>query len=195
MKLNINEFFSRLSDREKTILYITIFIISIVFLDQMILSPIMTKMSQLSKDIDFQEETIKRNLTILARKDKIVEEQNKYSPYLVARRKSDEEEDRSFSLELQALAKDTIDLIDIRSSGINKIGLLSRQYVIDLNFEAEMKYIFQFLYKIENSDKLYSVEKYNIRSKPDMSMEEDDEEEEPNVLTCSISISKVIIPK
>ena len=195
MKLNINEFFSRLSDREKTILYITIFIISIVFLDQMILSPIMTKMSQLSKNIDFQEVTIKRNLTILARKDKIVEEQNKYSPYLVARRKSDEEEDRSFSLELQALAKDTVDLIDIRSSGINKIGLLSRQYVIDLNFEAEMKYIFQFLYKIENSDKLYSVEKYNIRPKLDMSIEEEDEEEQPNVLTCSMSISKVIIPK
>ena len=195
MKLNINEFFSRLSDRERIILYITIFIISIVFLDQMILSPIMTKMSQLSKNIDFQEETIKRNLTILARKYKIVEEQNKYSPYLVARRKSDEEEDRSFSLELQALAKDTVDLIDIRSSGIHKIGLLSRQYVIDLNFEAEMKYIFQFLYKIENSDKLYSVEKYNIRPKLDMSIEEEDEEERPNVLTCSMSISKVIIPK
>jgi hypothetical protein len=74
-------------------------------------------------------------------------------------------------------------LIDLKPAGLKTTGG-SKRYLINLNCEAQMEQVVEFLYNVENSDKLLTVERYQITPKS----------KESKVAKCNIAISKIAAP-
>jgi len=176
-------FLSRLSKREKLILYLSVFFVSLTLLDRLAISPISSKMRALDKEIQDKEAGIKRDIKMLAQKDRIAAESAKYNSFL-DKTKSEEEETSSLLKEIESLAgKSTVYLIDMKPGGVKEAGQ-SRKYLVSLNCEAQMEQLVDFMYNIENSLKLLIIEKYQISPKT----------RESSVARCSMTVSKIAAP-
>lgn len=179
----LHTFLSRLSKREKTVLYAAVFFVSLTMLDRSVISPIFSKIGGLNDEIIGVKSEIKKNLHMLAHKDRILAESDKYSSLLVSS-KSEEEEMTALLKEIEKIAnKSSVYLVDMKPGGLKKAGP-SEKYYINLNGEAQMEQIIDFMYNIENSDKLLSIEKYRIGPKS----------KDSSVARCTVSISKMLMP-
>jgi type IV pilus assembly protein PilO len=173
-------FASRLSKREKLIVYFAIFFASLTVLDRFIINPISHKIKSLDNEIKEKELSIQSNSRILAQKDRILAEANKYSSFLSGNL-SEEEEITSLLKEIEAFAsKSSVYLVDIKPASIKNIGSL-KKYFINLNCEAQVEQLAEFMYNIESSNKLLTIERYEIspRSK------------DSSIAKCSMVISKI----
>ncbi|MFC1666928.1 type 4a pilus biogenesis protein PilO [Candidatus Omnitrophota bacterium] len=182
LKQLVHKFLSRLSQREKLVFYGAIFFISLTLLDRFLIHPIFSKMEELDKEIREKESGIKKSLHILAHKDRIVAERKKYSSFSSSL-KPGEEEMTSLLKEIEKLAnKSSVYLIDMKPAGLKKAGS-SEKYFINLNCEAQMGQLASFIYDLESSSKLFSVERYRIGPKS----------KESSVAKCSMYISKIVM--
>lgn len=184
MKLRIASFLAGLNKRQKILFYGSIVFVSFAILDRLILAPILSKVHQLDEKIKLEEEAIRRNLQIVLQKDSLSEEITKYASYLSIL-ESEEKEVTTFSQEIENLAKESsVYLVGIRPAGKIEEGI-TRKYFLELDFEARMEQLFEFFYAIESSDRLTRIELFRIAPKsPDSS-----------IATCSMRVSKIIIPK
>ena len=181
---SIVSFVSRLSKRERTIFYATVFVISLVLLDRLVLSPILSKINELDTTIRSEEEAIKQSLLIVTQEDRIATESKQYVSYL-SEPQGEEKELTAFLKEVENIAKkSSVYLVDIKPAGSNVDGIATR-YFVKLNFEAQMEQVLHFFYSITNHEQLLKIEAYEISPKS----------EGGSVVTCSTSISKAIIPK
>lgn len=180
---SLNAFLARFSKREKLILYYTIFFVSLMLLDRMIVFPIYSRIQELNKKIREEEEGIKRSLRIAAQKDRISLESARFGSFL-SEAKSEEEEMTVLLREAENLAgRTSVYIVDMKPAGVKEIGAF-KKYFVNLNCEAQMEQIVNFMYSIENSNKLLTVEKYQMAPKS----------KESTVVVCSISISKISMP-
>ncbi|MDD5466054.1 MAG: GspMb/PilO family protein [Candidatus Omnitrophica bacterium] len=179
----LHTFFTRLPKKEKAILYAVVFFVSLVILERLIISPVFSKMKSLDKEIQAKESGIRGNLRILAQKDRILAENAKYSSFLNS---SEPGEDQAASLlkEVEDYAdKASVYLIDMKPSSVKETGA-SKKYLINLNCEAQMEQLVIFMYNIENSKELLTIERLQISPKA----------KESSIAKCSMVISKTITP-
>ena len=177
------KFLSNLSKREKLILYGAVFFISLTIIDRLILSPIFYKMKSLDKEIQEQESSIKNNLHILAQKDRISTESDKYASF-ITNSKTAEEETTSVLKEVEIMANQaSVYLIDLKPIEPKTLGFY-KQYSVNLNCEGQMEQIINFMYSIENAKTLLIIDRYQITPKS----------KESSVARCSMTVSKIVIP-
>ncbi len=183
----IVSFVSKLSKRERAIFYVTVFVVGLILLDRLILSPILSKIDELDVTIETQEEAIKMSMLMVAQEDRIEGESKKYTAFLSKPQIKEEEILNPFKQEVENMAKkSSVYLIDIKSAGKNvSADKTSTRYFVKLNFEAQMEQVFHFFHSITNHKELLKVESYQINPKSEGS----------SVVTCSMSISKTIIPE
>lgn len=184
MKLQIASFLASLNKKQKVLFYGAILFVILAFLDRAVFAPILSKAEELDKKIESTEESIKRNLSILSQKESLSQEIGKFTSYL-SDSESEEKEVTNFSREVENLAKEaSVYLVGIRPAGKIEEGI-TKKYFLELDFEARMEQLFEFFFAIENSDKLTKIEMYHITPKSAESI----------IATCSMRVSKVIIPK
>jgi Tfp pilus assembly protein PilO len=95
---------------------------------------------------------------------------------------SDDEQVTQVLKELESLAsKSSVYLVDMKPGGIKESGS-SKRILINLNCEAQMEQLVDFMYNMENSSSLISIEKYQLTPKA----------KESSVAKCNISVYKVI---
>jgi Tfp pilus assembly protein PilO len=137
----------------------------------------------LDKEIREKESAIKKNIRIVSQKDRILTESAKYSSFL-STSESEEEEMTSILKEVEIIAnKNSVYLFDMKPASSRNIGA-SKKYTINLNCEAQMEQLTEFIYNIENSNKLLTIEKYEISPKS----------KESSIAKCSMSISRIAMP-
>lgn len=179
----LHTFLSHLSKREKSILCVAASVISLVLLDRLIINPIYSKIELLDKEIREKELDIRKNVRIVSQKDRILIESTKYKPFFSSS-ESEEEEMTSILKEIEAVAnKNSVYLFDLKPGGSKNMGG-SKKYIVNLNCEAQMEQITEFMYNIENSNKLLTIEKYEISPKS----------KESSIAKCSMSISRMVMP-
>ena len=184
MKLRIASFLAGLNKRQKILFYGAIAFVIFASIDRVVLAPVLGRVHQLDEQIKLEEEIIKRNLSILSQKESLADEINKFTSYL-SKSQSEEQDITNFSREIESLAKvASVYLTGIRPAG-KRVEGITKKYLIELDFEARMEQLFEFFYAIENSDKLTKIELYYITPKSG----------ESSIATCSIRVSKIIIPK
>lgn len=165
------------------LLYSAFIFISLVFLDRFIFQPIMNKLEILNREIQDQETIIKENFRIIARKDKISQDLEKYSSY-IGKELSDEEEIVSLLKQIESFAKEfSFILIEIKPTGVKEEGGV-KKYGVDITYKSKMSQAADFIYKIENSCALLAVEKFNIKPRTENS----------DILNFTMTISKIVIP-
>lgn len=176
-------FFSKLSKRERLILYVALGFISLTILDRLIVHPVLSKMRLLVEEIQEEESKTKRDLHIVAQKERIIKETKKYAAYS-SRDFSPEEIIILFLKELGNLAdKTSVYLVDIKPSG-TKVEDVYKKYLVNLNCEGQMEQIINFMYNIETSDNLLKIEKYNISPQTEGS----------SLARCAMTVSRVVMP-
>lgn len=177
-------FLERLSKREKILFYCAAFLVSLILFDHLLISPIFSKIRALQREIQERESAIKKNLHIVAHKDRILAEVAKYSSFFSTTSLADEEELTSLLKELETLAnKSSVYLIDMKPGSFKEAGL-PRRCLVNLNCEAQMEQLIDFIYAIESSSKILVIEKYQISPKSG----------ESSVARCSMVISRLLIP-
>ena len=175
-------FLGRLSKKDKIFFYIAVFVVSLLILDRAIISPVFSKIRSLNKEIQDKQDNIKKNLRLLAQKDRILTQGAKYSSFLGDSKMSDDEQVTSVLKELESLAsKSSVYLVDMKPAGVKGSGS-SKSILINLNCEAQMEQLVDFMYNMENSNSLISIEKYQLTPKT----------KESSVAKCSISVYKVV---
>jgi len=176
-------FLSKLSKKEKALLSIAALVVFVLLLDRVIFRPILNKLKDLDTEIQNQKNTIKENLHITGQKDKTDKDIERYSSY-IGKGQSSEKEMASLLQEIENLAaKFSISLIDIKPGGLEDEEII-KKYRVDLNCEARMEQIINFIYEVETFSALLVVEKFDIRPKTKNS----------DILKFTMSIYKVIIP-
>ena len=186
MALKIQPFLnsiSRLSKREKLVFYVSFFFICITILDRFIISPIFSELNSLDKQIDEKKATVKKNLKIVAQKDRIQAISASYGTFSNSA-ESDDEQMTSFLKEIETIAnKDSVYLVDVKPSNVKVSRESVRKYLVNLNCEAQMEQILGFMYDIESSEKLLMIERYQISPKS----------QESSVIQCTMVVSKMVI--
>lgn len=176
-------FISHFSKRERLIFYVTLGVISLTMLDRLIVHPVLWKMRSLDEAIQQERNQIKRDLHILAQKDRIVKESTRFAKYST-QDLTTEEVTTLFLKEIGNLAnKTSVYLVDVKPSGVREEDVY-RRYYVNLSCEAPMEQIIDFIYNVENSNNLLKIEKYNITPKSEGS----------SVARCSMTVTKAAMP-
>ncbi|MEE8360286.1 MAG: hypothetical protein V3S04_05100, partial [Candidatus Omnitrophota bacterium] len=177
---SLQTFLTRLSKREKAVLYMAALIISLTLLDRMVIYPIFSKMEELTEEIGEKESGIKRSIHILTHKDRILAASVKYKT-LIRSSRSEEEEMTSLLKVIEMLASNnSIYLVDMKPGGVEETKA-AKKYLLNLNCEAQLEQLIHFMYNIEESGELLTIEKYKMGPKS----------KESSVARCSMSISKI----
>jgi len=177
-------FLSKLSKRDQLIFYVGLMLVFALLLERNVLSPVLSKLEQLDKEIDFQKEVIHRSMIVLSHKDRLLENEKIYSTYLSVP-DSEEKETNTFLKEVENIAKESrIYLISVKSTGVRTEGKV-RQYFLTLDFEGKMEDLIGFFHAIETSKTLLKIERFQIKPKTERS----------NIVLCTVDVSKVIVPK
>ena len=179
----ISAFVSKLSKREKTVLYGAAVFVAIAFMDRAIVGPIVSRTVELDKSIADKRLSIERDLKMLAQKDTIEKRKAAYRAFSVA--ETTPEQDTSLLLkEVETLAsKSSVYLADMKPQD-PRTEQEFKKYLVNVNGEAAFDKIIDFFYNIENSKKVLKIEKFNlgVKSKQD------------STLKFSLTISKVVLP-
>ena len=152
---------TRLSKREKRILYASLAAVLLFGLDRLIIVPIHQRMVALSREITDKEASVRKNLRILSLKDRIIDETLKLAP-LLNKIDFDEREVSGLLKEIENYANEAeVNLINIKPQGMQDRDSW-RIYQVALNCEAEMEQLVTFMYLIENANSMLLIERYQI---------------------------------
>jgi Tfp pilus assembly protein PilO len=174
---------SHLSKREKIVFYVAIIVISATILDRLIITPIWSKVTSLTKEIAETEQSIETNSRILAQKDRILSESAKYASFLNSN-KTEDEEITALLKDIETIAtKASVYLADMKPAAAKEAGV-AKKYSVTATCEGQMDQIIDFIYNIESSNKLLVLEKYEISPKS----------KESSLAQVTMTIAKTVIP-
>lgn len=175
---------SRLSKREKLVFYVAVVFVSLILLDTLIVSPINTKLRSLDDQIQEKELGIKKNLHILAQKNRITKQMADYAVFMTTP-KSDKEEMTDLLKETESIASNSgVYLSDMKPGETTKTQT-PKKYLVRLSCEAKMNQLTNFMYTLESSKKLLTIEKYQISPDP----------KTPGIVKCTMTITKILCPQ
>jgi hypothetical protein len=175
-------FYAKLSKKEKSILFFTLFFLSITFVDRVIVLPLATSMSALSQSVRDQETAIKKSLSVLLHKDSIIAENRDYMAYsLEAKNPEDEMVGLLKEVELEA-NKAGVNLLYVKPGTMAEEKNI-KKYYSTLECEATMEQVATFFHGIESSTKLLKIEKYQIQPKSKNS----------SIARCAVTVYKAVL--
>ncbi|MFA5099661.1 MAG: type 4a pilus biogenesis protein PilO [Candidatus Omnitrophota bacterium] len=173
---------SKMSKREKMVLYGAIAFVAVAFMDRAIVGPIISRTRALDKDITDKKAAISRDLKILAQKESIELRKAEYKAFSVLET-TPEEDTSSLLKEVETLAsKSKVYLADMKPQD-SKQEQEFKKYQVNVNCEATFDKFIEFLYNIENSKKVLKIEKFSISLKS---------RQDPT-LKCALTVSKVVL--
>ena len=179
----IQIFVKRLSKKERILFYIAVIFVSLALLVRVIIYPAFGKMSSLNENIEDMKLLIEKNKRFLSHRDEIASLSSQLASYL-GEEGSPEEELTLFLELIDNIADESeVHLLSRTPEGF-KTEELKKIYSIRLRCEGTMRQIVEFIYNIENSQKLLNVDRYIITPK----------EEGSTTADCRMFVSKVSIP-
>lgn len=152
---------TKLSKRERLFLYAVIIFVVCALTDRLVIRPIGNRFRQLDEEILLQEKLLGKNIRNLSQGKATVNEYKKFEDYLKPAG-SDEEEMAKFLSNIEGFArKSTVYLVSIKPRPIMKIDV-HKKCIADLESEADVEALIDFLYQIESSKNLFKVEKLQL---------------------------------
>ncbi len=159
-------FFEHVSKKERIGLAAAAIIVSLAFLDRMILNPINKRIQEIAQEIKISEKQLKMGLRNLNQKEAILSEYNKYSQYFKGLG-SGEETTAAILSEIETMAKKSnMSLLNLKPQATKDKGFY-REYSVEVEAEGTMNYLVIFLYQLNSSTQLLRAEKlrFNLKSK------------------------------
>ena len=175
--------FSKVSKREKILFSISITVIMVVLVDKVVFSPVISVIDRLNKQISPYEKELKNSIVTIDREESII---NNYEEKVKNLKKvtSNEGEISAISGEIDRLAKNTNVLIQSIKPVSPEENNLYIKYKIDIEAEADLAHIIDFIYQLEKSPALFRVKKLTLTPKA----------KDATSLKASLLITKIVLP-
>lgn len=159
-------FFSNISEKERIGLVAAAIIVSLAFLDRLILNPINKRIQQINQEIKISEKELKMGLHNLNQKEAIISEYGKCSQYFKGFG-SEEETTAAMLSEIETVAKKSnMSLLGLKPEPSKDKGFY-REYSVEVEAEGTMDSLVSFLYQLNSSTQLLRVGslRFNLKSK------------------------------
>lgn len=184
-KLNLLAWYDHLAPREKKIFQGALACFIVLLVDLMVITPIMDAYSAMEERISSSERTLVRNLVNIERKEAVESEYEKYRPF-VQSGGSDEEENANLLSEMEKLARaNQVVLVDMKPQEA-KTNQYHKEYVADLDAEADMANLVGFLHAIGESPQLMKVT--NVRLSP-----KDVKDPKSTAVKARVTVMKIVL--
>ncbi len=157
--------FSQLSKREKTILFFTAAVISISLFYGFAFEPLFKKWLSLDNIIASKEMALKKSTALLGKYNQIKKEYEKYA-FLSKGTKTDEALLSGLLMEAESLARKSSVYPGVLKPYGTRDYKAYQKFLAELELEATMKELVDFLYQLEASDKLLKIESLRIEAIP-----------------------------
>ena len=157
----LKQLFSRLSKRERLILYVTVIVIFFGLMQRLVYRPIVGHFNELEEKILSQEDQLSKNMRYLAAREIIV---NRYSAYAAHAVTSgvDEEEIASLVNEIERLArKSGLSLVNMKPKPATATEF-GKQYPLEVEVETQMAQLIKFIHGLHSSKYILGVEKLRL---------------------------------
>jgi Tfp pilus assembly protein PilO len=152
---------SNLGKRERYIAYITVLIIGAFVFDRLVLSSLLGKLDSLNTNIITKEKELTNALHLLAQKKLI---NSKYGEYTenIKQTLSNEKETAQLLSKIEKIAKDTnVSLTRMQPSQV-KEEKFYKEYIIQVEVEAVISNLVDFLYKLEKTSQLIRIGEFRL---------------------------------
>ncbi len=161
-----------LKKNELLLVYVIGGILVFLVLPRAIFGPFASKLSELSREVTLSEARLKKNITLAENKDLIEKEYDKYASYFSMIAFSDEETVAAFLKEVEKASRSSgLAILDMKPQRDIKEDKFSKQYSISVKAEGNMKQTVSFLYELQTSSLLFSVDKMVLVPKQEDSPE------------------------
>lgn len=162
--MKFKQLFSRLSKKERTLLYAAGVIIFFVSLDRLVYYPIVSRLHELDQEILLKENQLKKNLRNLAARETVLKTYSAYAAYALTAG-SDEEKIAGLLSEIEGLArKSGLSLVNVRPKPVTKTDF-GKQYPVEVEVETEMAPLIKFIYGLHSSKHLLRVKTLRLMPK------------------------------
>lgn len=163
------QFLTKLSPREKKILYAALTVIMIAAGYHGILNPLKEKIALLDDEIFSAEMKLRKAKIYLRQKDLIIEESKKYPNLAQLDAGTDEEETaRILSMIEQSARRYGVSLSDVKPNPIKSDKWMKR-FEVELNGECSLEQLTQFIFDLEHSAEMLKVEQVSTTPKEEKS--------------------------
>lgn len=172
----------KFSPKEKMGLIAALLFILAAFLDRAVISPIKSRVREIDKEISSSEKQLERYRLQISKKGALNEEYAKYKQK-IKKAGTDEAETVRILEEIEAGASGLgVRLVNVKPQPARQIEL-GKEYLVEVEAEAEMGALAGFFYKINSSEQLLRIEKLRLTPKDRVS----------SVLKAAILITKITI--
>ncbi|MCB9772309.1 MAG: type 4a pilus biogenesis protein PilO [Candidatus Omnitrophica bacterium] len=181
--MGLQDIYSKLSDQEKKILYVTLGFIVLAAFDFLFLQPVSSKLKNLDKEIQQTKSDIKRDVRYMSYQDRIYKEDEIYRFYQTDEDKTEDEITAVFLKTIENLGRESeVNLGKLNpGEAIPKKGYV--QYFANVECNGKLESIVKFIHKINTTPNLLKVVKMNIVGKKSSADE----------VTVAMKISKLIV--
>ena len=175
------DFLSRLSKKEKRLFYITVAVVSVVFLDRVVFRPVINKLENFNGKIAVEEKKLEKSMLILKQEDAISSEYKKFAQS-IKQDQSDEETISNLLSSIEKMAKSvSVFILDMKPGTVEKSEFY-KKYSVKVEAEAKINNLSDFIYQLENSPKLLRVSDFRLTP-----------QKKETVLKISMTVTEVLI--
>lgn len=155
----------QLNKNEKLLGVIAIVALFIFMFISLILNPLREKLSAVEQELTHSQLLIRKYLELEHQKDFLLTENKKIERYLNLKGSNDEKMGAIISkIEIEA-KKSGLVITDMKPDIFQESKSLIKVYRIQLNAEADIVKIVNFVYNLENADILFKFDKFNLSIK------------------------------
>jgi len=181
----IQAFLSKLGKRERLMAFVAGGFLFLMFMDRLVLGPILSEMKVLDKSIQAKTQLVKRNIRILSFRDSIVKEYHEKDRYLSAPDANQQEMIANDLHEIESLAtQSTVTISNIKAGEITEISF-AKELQVSLEFEGTLAHTVAFIKALEESVFLFRIKKFSMSPKSKTS----------ELIKSSLEMTRTIIPK
>lgn len=185
LKLNLFAWYEHLSPREKMIFQGAMACFVILLIDLAVITPIMDSYVAMDERISSSERVLIRNMVNIERKETVESEYEKFRSF-VRPGGTDEEENAALLSEMEKLARaNQVVLVDMKPQEV-KARQFNKEYVAELDAEADMANLVGFLHQIGESPQLMKVANVRISAK-------DPKDPKSTVIKARVTVTKMVL--
>ncbi len=179
----ISKYYSKLSQRERMVLFATMGCLFLLAMDRIVLGPILAQMKVLDAEIQMKTEIIHRNLRIVAFQESIFKEHGKYKKYLASNKQTEEEIIGDHLHEIESLGKLQAVKISDTKSGDAEENPVMKEYRIKISGEGSLSNILGFMRLLEDSAYLFKIHSFLFAPKT----------KDASVMKYEMDLSRILI--
>lgn len=180
----IQKFYAKLSEKERAVFNVALFIVLLAFLDRLFFGPVMSKINTIDEEISNQKSSIDRDLRILSYKDKIINDNKAFGKYITENLADDDVINAAFLQTVEKLAtQSSVNLIKSTPTE-RKDHKNSIEYYANVDCTGQLKDVVSFMHAINASEDLLKVATFSMTPKRGAA----------NEVNASLTVVKVVVP-